>query len=32
VGLVAYKEGFGARTVVHDMYEWELTAPAGDRP
>ena len=25
-GLVAYKEGFGARTVVHDMYEWELTA------
>jgi hypothetical protein len=25
-GLVAYKEGFGARTVVHDMYEWELGA------
>lgn len=28
-GLVAYKEGFGARTVVHDMYEWELTPSAG---
>ena len=25
-GLVEYKEGFGARTVVHDMYEWELDA------
>ena len=25
-GLVSYKEGFGARTVVHDMYEWELTS------
>ena len=29
-GLVAYKEGFGARTVVHDMYEWELTPSRGD--
>jgi hypothetical protein len=27
-GLVDYKEGFGARTVVHDMYEWDLTATA----
>jgi hypothetical protein len=27
-GLVSYKEGFGARTVVHDMYEWELTPSA----
>ena len=27
-GLVSYKEGFGARTVVHDMYEWELTSRA----
>jgi hypothetical protein len=26
-GLVEYKEGFGARTVVHDMYEWTLDAP-----
>lgn len=23
-GLVEYKESFGARTVVHDMYEWDL--------
>lgn len=23
-GLAEYKEGFGARTVVHDFYEWEL--------
>jgi hypothetical protein len=25
-GLVAYKEGFGARTVVHDTYRWRLDA------
>lgn len=25
-GLVDYKEGFGARTVVHDMYDWDLTS------
>ena len=23
-GLIAQKEGFGARTVVHDFYEWNL--------
>jgi hypothetical protein len=23
-GLIAYKEGFGARAVVHDFYEWIL--------
>jgi len=23
-GLVEYKEGFGARTVVHDFYDWRL--------
>lgn len=23
-GLIAHKEGFGARTVVHDFYEWIL--------
>lgn len=26
VGLVDYKEGFGARTVVHDFYELSLTS------
>ena len=25
-GLVEYKEGFGARSVVHDMYDWDLAA------
>ncbi|MDR3557135.1 MAG: GNAT family N-acetyltransferase [Syntrophobacteraceae bacterium] len=25
VGLIAQKEGFGARTVVNDTYEWDLT-------
>lgn len=24
-GLVAYKEAFGARAVVHDFYEWILS-------
>lgn len=24
-GLVAFKESFGARTVVHDFYEWPIT-------
>jgi hypothetical protein len=27
-GLVEYKEGFGARTVVQDMFEWDLTIAA----
>lgn len=27
-GLIGYKEGFGARTVVHDFYELDLDTPA----
>lgn len=29
-GLAAYKEGFGARTVVHDFYDLDLTACGPD--
>jgi hypothetical protein len=31
-GLVEYKESFGARTVVHDIYTWDLTTPAVTSP
>lgn len=30
-GLVEYKESFGARTVVHDMYGWDLTVDLVER-
>jgi hypothetical protein len=31
-GLVEYKEGFGGRTVVHDMYDWDLASSAVSTP
>jgi hypothetical protein len=32
VGLVEYKEGFGARTIMHDFYEIDLTPIVKERP